>query len=322
MRHYPIFELSFLSVSPPINAPEFEIISKLIDLSKNLDPNLKIPIGDDAAVLHFGDTFIVISTDALVQDVHFDLNYFDLNDIAHKAVGVNASDIAAMGAELKYLLVTIASPKSVQLAQLLSSLKQYALDLGATLIGGDLSSSEKLMISITAIGTMPNNTDPMLRSGAVAGDSIMVSGPLGGSNFGLRCLRANPSAKNTAQALAHLRPSAQLELGRLIARAGVRCAIDVSDGMLADLEHIALASQVGIELQDVPIFSGATIEDALFGGEDYQLIFTTNNPKHILEACANAHLFSPTIVGVCTSNPETRTLGEKRYTPRGYTHDF
>ena len=313
--------------SPP-NPLEFEILAKLSGLIENennpseVDSNLKVSIGDDAAVLDIGGSLVAISTDALVNGVHFNLDYFSVADLAHKALAVNASDIAAMGAKVRYFLATVTTPKTPYTSELLSCLHYGARELDAILIGGDLSSNSNLTISITAIGIFGPGTTPMLRSNALPGDFIMASGPLGGSNFGLRCLIVDPDSSSSPQAKSHLRPTPQIKLGPLLCKAGVRCAIDVSDGLLGDLEHIARASNVGTHLTNIPIFNGANLNDALYGGEDYQLIFTTADPESIDVMCDEAEIKRPVVIGKCTSNSSERTLFGQPYEPHGYSHDI
>lgn len=301
---------------------EFELLSNLADYPIINDPSLLLSIGDDSALVRFTNSTLAISTDVIVEGVHFDQSYFSVENIAYKAIAVNASDLAAMGASSRYFLAAVTSPRSFDLKTLLSELKRSANDLGSNLIGGDLSSGPCLAISVTAIGTLESESKVLLRSEANAGDTILVSGPLGGSSFGLRCLVANPQDTTSPQAVAHLRPSPQVTLGPFLAKCDVRCAIDVSDGLLGDLEHIAVASSVGVALYEVPIFAGATLVDALSGGEDYQLLFTSNRPDYIIDSCVNAGFVAPIPIGKCTDIPTERTLFGKNYKPEGYVHDL
>ena len=299
---------------------EFEVLSKIAKRSPIGDDALLVGIGDDAAVVNFGNQRVAITADALINGVHFDIRYFSILDIAVKSIAVNASDLAAMGATPRYFLVTVATPGEIDVEQLLFELQNQAQRYGAILIGGDLTHGGTFSISVTAIGTYSNGDRILKRSDASAGDTIMVTGPLGGSNLGLRQLQRSLEPSDNAAVLRHLGPQARIAEGRVGAKTNASTAIDISDGLLGDLEHILISSGLGCELDFIPVFAGAELNDALSGGEDYELILTTPDPLELTRAFEAASLTPPISVGRCVATPEVRLLFGKTYQPTGYLH--
>ncbi len=232
---------------------------------------------EDCAVIQVEPSkFLLLTTDAMIERVHFDLSYFDFYSLGVKLANVNLSDIAAMGGEPKWALLTLGAPYPPSLdwigpfmEGLTRALKKY----GASLVGGDTVKSPQLFLNLSLIG----ETDkPLLRSSAKPGDLILVSRPLGESSAFLRYLKTQPLEKIPSNLKkAHLTPEPEIELGKKIKELA-NCAIDVSDGLLIDLYRICLASSVAAVIKEelIPIAQGATIEEALSGGEDYALLFT------------------------------------------------
>jgi thiamine-monophosphate kinase len=165
---------------------------------------------------------------------------------------------------------------------------------------------------------------PLLRSGAAPGDALLVTGPLGASAAGLRLLRAgqgdDPSA--AAAVLAHRRPVARLDEGEVARLAGASAAIDVSDGLAADLHHLITASGIGVDLDDVPAAPGASRDEALGGGEEYELVLATTDPDGLRRAFEAAGLRPPVAVGRCTDRPGRLTLGGRPLAGVGWRHRF
>jgi thiamine-monophosphate kinase len=171
----------------------------------------------------------------------------------------------------------------------------------------------------------------VLRHGARPGDRLFVTGPLGAAAAGLRGLRARadeppepgdrPEAERNLE-LAHRRPRARLAEGETARRAGVTAMIDVSDGFLADLGHLAHASGVGFGLDEVPVHEGATTEEALGGGEDYELVMATPHPDRLVAAFAAAGLRRPVPVGSCTAERDGRTLAGRPVPALGWQHTW
>lgn len=293
-------------------------------------------IGDDAAAVSPPPPLLLLAADAVVAGVHADLGLTSPEDLAWKAVAVNLSDIAAMGGRATHLLACVACPPEVDLEAVLGGLVDAAAAAGVPLVGGDLSASTTLTIAVTVTGTTDGRS-PVRRDGAQAGDALVVTGPLGGSAAGLRLLRergpVRPGGEEPALGLSggsaaraaivrHRRPTARLAEGRLAAEAGVRAMIDLSDGLALDADRLAAASGVGVELEAVPVDSAATLEEALGGGEDFELLMATPDPDRLRAAFAAAHLRPPLVVGRCVL-PADRRLLEGRPMPRlGYQHRF
>lgn len=252
-------------------------------------------IGDDCAVFRQagGNVVSLVTTDTLVEGVHFDCRWHPPHLLGRKAVAVNMSDIAAMGGTPRFVLFSLAAPPTTEpiwldglLAGFLESVRGY----GALLIGGDtVKSGHELVLSVTVIGEAPAN-EVCYRSGARPGDVVLVSGPLGQAAAGLALCQQGRQQENDAwQSLvaAHCDPAAQVALGRLLAASGlVHAMIDLSDGLATDLAHLCAESGVGAEIDNaaLPITAElrsaaavcrvAPLDWALAGGEDYQLVLT------------------------------------------------
>ncbi|MDD5543749.1 MAG: thiamine-phosphate kinase [Acidobacteriia bacterium] len=246
-------------------------------------------IGDDAAVLNMrsGEEWC-ITTDLLVEGIHFDLHYDSAHSVGHKSLTAGLSDIAAMGARARFALVSIAVPSS-KAEPFLSGFYRGFLPLarkcGVTLIGGDTSRSERdCFVDVIVMG---QSLQPSIRrSGARVGDLIFVTGTLGQAAWGLHLLRNSPLAKTRAEKSAiqaHLHPTAQTEAGLWLGKNRLASAmIDVSDGLSTDLHHLCRESGVGarVEERKIPVAPMPSrkqaLRYALTGGEDYQLLFTVH----------------------------------------------
>lgn len=267
---------------------EFGLIDRISAGVKN-KASVKIGIGDDAAAFKSTEGHLsLVTSDMLVEGVHFDLALCDSLTLGRKSLAVNLSDLAAMGAKPRYFLLSLAIPAAVTVEFLdgfIAGIMQRAEQFGVTLVGGDTcSSAGGLVISITAIGEqLPDLV--VSRSGARPGDLLFVTGTLGDSALGLELLRKGERHGPIVER--HLDPEPRVAAGILLAESGAATAmIDVSDGLLADLGHILRLSKVGarVELETVPLSHGYTEEIsrlagdpfslALGGGEDYELLFT------------------------------------------------
>lgn len=289
-----------------------EVLAKVVrewGVAGRQDGSLILGIGDDAAAWRTQASVQVATTDTLVDGVHFSLDHVPWRDLGWKALAVNVSDIAAMGATPRYAVISLGLPPETDvdgLKRLYEGMAELASDFGLAIAGGDISMSPVLTITPTVFGEAEDER-LLTRSGAAAGDQIAVTGYLGGSAAGLSLLRSGlDSAPQLRKELleAHLRPYPRVGEGTALARAGVRAAVDVSDGLIADLTHMCRASGVGAEisLDRVPVpaaaatvFGEDAIHFALSGGEDYELAFTA--PLQVIEDVRNTLSVPVTLIG-------------------------
>jgi thiamine-monophosphate kinase len=240
-------------------------------------------IGDDCAVLPIGDEALVFTSDMLNEGVHFLADKSTAYQIGYKSLMVNISDVAAMGASPVATMLSLALPKKYfgeWSEEFIRGYKKASQKYGVKLIGGDtVGSKSGICISVTAIGRAPM-ANIKRRSAAKIGDVVMVTGKLGASAAGLRdVLGGRFTTKN---AKIHLMPEAQVCEGEWLGVQGcVHAMADISDGIASDLQHILDQSKKGaiIAEMSVPLARGASFEDAICGGEDYQLILTVDKRK-------------------------------------------
>jgi thiamine-monophosphate kinase len=282
---------------------EFGLIEHLTkNFTINHESTLK-SIGDDAAVLDFGDKKAVISTDLLVEGVHFDLAYMPLKHLGYKAVVANVSDICAMNATPKQLTVSIAVSNRFPLEaleELFEGITLASKIYNVDIIGGDTTSSQKgLIISITAIGEA-NLEDIVYRNGAKVSDLLVVSGDIGAAYMGLQVLerekqvfQVNPNNQPDLEAYTYLierqlKPEARNDVKELLEKLEIKptAMIDISDGLSSEILHLCKQSNVGCNLYEekIPVdpqlinvceeFNLDITTIALSGGEDYELLFT------------------------------------------------
>ncbi len=252
---------------------------------------LIIGIGDDAAAWH-GDASTQLATvDSFIQDVHFSLDITPWKELGWKALAINLSDIAAMGGVPKYALVSLALPDYTEVddvTALYQGMIELAQQFGVAIVGGDTSSSPLVAINITVLGSARSQDKLLTRSGAKAGDKVAVTGYLGAASAGWEMLTKGLQFDPEATAYlkrAFLHPYPRIAEGQLLVDHGVKTAIDISDGLVSDLNQICKVSQVSarIEVDRVPVqptvkanFGDRALELALSGGEDYELLFTTS----------------------------------------------
>jgi thiamine-monophosphate kinase len=263
-----------------LDRSEEELLEAIRRVLSGTGPEVRVPVGDDAAVLAPTVGDLVITTDALVEHVHFDRGTIGAHDLGHKAIVVNVSDIAAMGASPRAAVCALTLTDEVDAAWvmgLFGGMREACDEFALWLVGGDLSRGAEIGIAVTVTGEVAPGR-AVLRSGAHPGDKIVVTGQLGGAGAGLRLtqLRGMPTDEQRAAILRHLRPTARVGEGAVLARLGATAMIDVSDGLSLDLSRLARASGVGVRLQlgSVPVAPAATLDDALGGGEDYELLAT------------------------------------------------
>jgi thiamine-monophosphate kinase len=239
-------------------------------------------IGDDCAIVRprGAREDWLYTTDMLLEGTHFLRETHAPADVGWKALARGLSDIAAMGGEARFCLLSLAVASWVD-ARWLDAFYGGLLALadlhGAPLIGGDLARTERVMCDIVVAGTVPRGK-ALRRDGARPGDAIYVSGALGGSALGLATGRGSAWAR-------HKRPQPRLALGRFLrARLGATAAMDLSDGLSLDLHRLCLASGLRAGISPPPVYRRATLEQALHGGEDYELLFTVPSRIRVPDA--------------------------------------
>jgi thiamine-monophosphate kinase len=295
---------------------ETALIRDIRRLAPNLRPKSLIQsIGDDCAVLRPPtNRDLVFTTDFVLENRHFTLETHTAAEIGHKALARSLSDLAAMGSEPLFCLVSLALPAEragVFVPHFYQGLLALAKTYKISLAGGDLASFPKVIADVMCCGTVPKGK-AFLRSAAKPGDYIYVTGALGNSAKGFR-------TKSGQAWKQHRTPTPRVETGIALHRYGVRCAMDISDGLSLDLARLCQESKVSAELfTPLPIARGATMHDALHGGEDYELLFTANPRKKIPSGIAG--LVITRIGQVKKSGPVLITLDGKPLPSQGFDH--
>jgi thiamine-monophosphate kinase len=269
---------------------EFGLIDLLAKMVGGGDERLLIGIGDDAAAWKGDDSIQLATVDSFIEGVHFTPQTTPWPEVGAKALVANLSDIAAMGGIPRYALVSLALPDNSQvedIAALYNGMLKVAKQYGVSVVGGDISKAPLVAISITVLGSSPTR-NILTRSSAKAGDVVAVTGHLGAAAAGMEILKKKPKLDPETESHlkdAFLHPTPRIAEGLLLAEQGVKTAIDISDGLVADLNQICKASKVGarLEVERVPVepavktaFGEKAIEFALSGGEDYELLFTAS----------------------------------------------
>ncbi len=229
-------------------------------------------IGDDCAIFRprGAKEDLLFTTDLFIEGVHFKRSTHTPAMVGHKALARGLSDIAAMGGDPRFCLLSLGLPPWADrrwIDRFYAGFLKLAASAGAVLAGGDLSRSERVVCDIVVAGSVPKGR-ALRRDGARPGDAIYVSGKLGGSALGLATRRGRAWKRHTY-------PEPRLALGRYLRqKLHVTSAMDLSDGLSLDLRRLCVASNVAAEIETPPVFPGATLEQALHGGEDYELLFT------------------------------------------------
>jgi thiamine-monophosphate kinase len=268
---------------------EFALIDRLRGhLSGAADGRLVAGIGDDAAVWRTAGGYVIATTDTMVAGVHFLPERCAWRDVGWKALAVNISDIGAMGGTPSFALVTLCLPPDTParaMDELYEGLQECASAYGVVVAGGDVVSGGQFVVTVALAGEARADEGgrPLLlrRDAAQPGDLIAVTGALGGSAGGLRVLLGADPGGRPDLVRRHMRPRPRVDAGDVAVRAGVRCGMDISDGLVQDLGHICRASGVDAELRidDIPLEPGLeevlrddTRAAAATGGEDYELL--------------------------------------------------
>ena len=281
-------------------ASESELIAALAAVFKHSDRNVLIGIGDDGAVIAPSQNKSVLAADMAVEGVHFNRKWSTLREIGAKITAANLADIYAMGGEPKYLLVSAGLTADFGIAEITELAKGIADEaalVGASVVGGDISRADQLVISISVFGEVEK---PVTRSGAKIGDSVIISGLPGKSAAGLVQLESGITESDFISA--HKKPVVNYQLAKKFRKVSAMC--DISDGLLSELNHIASASGVGIELdskliEQIPGFKEletATAADiwelVLSGGEDHVFVATTST-----DIPEGAHVIGKVVTG-------------------------
>jgi thiamine-monophosphate kinase len=272
---------------------EFGLIAR-VTARLGAGPTCLLGPGDDAAVVSAPDGRVVVSTDVLVEGRHFRNDWSSASDIGHRAAAANLADIAAMGAVPTALVVALCAPRELEVSwaeELADGLAAEAALAGASVVGGDVSASPTLTVAVTALGDLRGNA-PVLRAGARPGDIVALNGRVGYAAAGYTVLsRGFRSPKVLVDA--HRRPQVPYAAGPAASRLGATSMIDVSDGLLADLGHVAAASRVAIDVRKDSFGVPEQMRNAaaalgvdpytwiLTGGDDHPLV-ATFPPKTVL----------------------------------------
>ena len=308
---------------------EFGLIELLTKEFISKNDSTQLSVGDDAAVIDFNKKNTLISTDMLVEGVHFDLSYFPLKHLGYKAITSSISDICAMNGICSQVTVSVAISnrfKIESLKDLYSGIKVACENYNVDLVGGDTTSSNKgLIISVTALGVF-SESGFVKRSGAKTNDLIVVSGTLGGAYLGLQVLErekqvflVNPNNKPDLTAYKNiiqkqLRPEARNDIIEFFQESKIKptSMIDISDGLSSEIIHLCKSSNKGCKIYEdkIPIsddslqackeFNLEPTTIALSGGEDYQLLFTVGQ-ENLDQIQNNLNL---SVIGHITSSKE------------------
>ncbi len=271
---------------------EFTLLAAIRPLLDGDGAGVPLGVDDDAAVADIGGVGVAMALDTVVEDVHFDLAISDLSDVGWKAVAVNVSDLAAIGALPSAVLVSLQRPRGFDVDEataLYQGLREAADRWDCRLLGGDTVSSPTLAVSVTVLGRPVDDAHLLRRDGARPGDLVVVVGPLGLAAAGLALRRAGADdllEQHPSLLAAHRRPQAMLEAAPALVAARVHSAIDISDGLGRDLGHVAEASGVGIRIDagrlapDPGVAAAGErldtdpLELVVGGGEDFALACT------------------------------------------------
>jgi len=311
---------------------EFDRIRAMLARIAEISGDHASDIGDDCALLPLGSMTLAISIDSSLENVHFRTDWLDFKEIGCRAAGAALSDLAAEGAKPLGLMVSLGAPPnedggSDPVAEIMAGVATMAHNLDARVLGGDLTRSDKYVIDVCVIGTAER---PVRRSGANEGDFLWVTGYLGGAALALDQFRAGkpmPVALRNRYAC----PDPRIEAGRWLAGHGANAMIDISDGLVADAQHLAAASEVGIEiyLEQIPCWEGVDALAAVASGEEFELLCTmppTFGDTSVSEFRAQTGL-QLTRIGTCLRGAGGRRGGvrlldhnETVPLPAGYDH--
>lgn len=286
-----------------------ELIADVLG-ARQRDDEILLDIGDDTAAWRTGEGVELATTDTMVQDVHFRLETTSCRDLGWKALAINLSDIAAMGGVPKYALVSLGlSPdtEAESVAELYRGMKDIGDEFGCSVVGGDTVGAPCMMINVTLIGEASGPGCFLRRDAAKVGDLLAVTGYLGSSGGGFRVLNeeieVTPDVRDRLKD-AHNRPVPRVKEGQVLLEAGVRAAMDLSDGLMSDLPKMCGMSGLGarVSVGELPIsadvksvFGAGATALALTAGEDYELLVAGS--RGALERASEAMITQVTVIG-------------------------
>jgi thiamine-monophosphate kinase len=330
-----------------VERTEDELVSAIRRVLSGDAPGVVVSVGDDAAVVEPGRHQGVLTTDMLVEGVHFELDTISAHDLGYKAVVVNVSDVAAMGGSPRYGLASVGVPEKVEVAwimELYGGMREAADEHAMALVGGDTSGAERVVLAVTVVGEVSSGR-AVTRSGARPGDRLVVTGALGAAAGGLRLAQTPPEevmellgtewARSLVQALE--RPVARVGEGQALVQAGATAMMDLSDGLALDLSRLCRESGVGaiVRARDLPVapavgeLAGALevdpMELALHGGEDYELLATLppDRVEHAQRQIGERLGTALTEIGEMTEESlllDAGASGQEPLEPRGWDH--
>jgi thiamine-monophosphate kinase len=314
---------------------EFGLIEHIEGILPRPPAEVLVGIGDDAAVWRCGGRLAIATTDTLVENIHFRRDLTSWYEIGWKSIAANFSDIASMGGVAKYVLIAVGLPDDIRVesvADLYRGIADICLKFGAFVVGGDtVASPSGVVVNVTVFGESSEDDDSvdtqgsprlMLRSTASAGDTVGVTGFLGSSAAGLETLLNKalvaPGDANLLRK-AHSYPIPRLVEGRRLASLGVKACMDISDGLAGDLKKICDRSAVGavIRIDELPIheavravFHERAVDLALYGGEDYELLFCAPRETIALaqSTFAREGLAPITVIGDIVAKPVAEVI--------------
>jgi thiamine-monophosphate kinase len=323
---------------------EIDMIRRLLERVSSADPSVVLGPGDDCALLAPNDEETVLTCDALVEGVHFDFDYFTPEDLGHRVIAANLSDLASMGAEPWAAVLSLAAPGDTPAStfeRLYDGIARISDRYGLAVVGGDVVGSRGgVFISVALLGRVPPGT-AMTRAGAFPGDVLVLTGEVGSAQAGLDSLGGRvelpPGVKETAEER-HLRPEPRVEIGKRLRESGlVHACIDTSDSLAISFYHIATAQNLGVGVDggELPISTAASeaaaqlgldvYEYALDGGEDFELLFAVapedaDRAVNMIEetGCRGS------VIGTITESSKGVILsvrdGKKPVPPKGFSH--
>jgi thiamine-monophosphate kinase len=296
---------------------ETRIVERIRQLAEGTEPDGSLirGIGDDCAILRpRANEDLVFTSDFVLEDRHFTLDSHKPSDVGHKALARSLSDLAAMGAEPVFCLVSLAVPAALSGAWVTGFYRGLLALAGRhriTLAGGDLARFDKVVADVICCGRVPRGKS-MLRSAARPGDRIYVTGQLGGSALGFETRRGKAWQR-------HLRPEPRIAAGLALRKLGVAAGMDLSDGLSLDLTRLCQESKAGAEITAaLPLAMKASLTQALDGGEDYELLITAPVRQKIP---AHIGALKVTEIGVMTkAHPGQVFLDGRALQAKGFEH--